>query len=428
MTTKRSEIVIVGAGFGGLRATVLLARGLRRLGCSAQYKIQLVEAHSYHTYTPTLYEVATTAQQAASMRGLRDVVTVSLKELVGSLPVEVVVGRVESVEVDEKKLRLDSGEALNYEYVVLAPGAQVNDFGIVGISEYAFPLKTFTDAVRLREKITMLSEGWSGKEFKVVIGGAGPTGVELAGELSQWLCPESEMLPKTCRAAITLVDGAPTVLPGFVPAVVARAQRRLDELGVAGEYGSFISEVTESDVRLINGATVPYDLFVWTGGIKQPEILKNSGFAKDERGAVLVDEQMQLGIPALDERMRSHAYGVGDAVCFVDSVSGKMAPATATAALDQAAVAAANILEEIAFATHKKTRPAFVSYQLRDYPYVIPIGGKFAIAKVRSFVFAGFGGWLLKLLVEFKYLVSIMSFARAVVIWTKGVRVYVKND
>jgi len=123
-----------------------------------------------------------------------------------------------------------------------------------------------------------------------------------------------------------------------------------------------------------------------------------------------------------DLKLYGKIYGLGDAVCFYDPVTGKPIPGVARAALSQAKVVAHNVFCDIQKNKNRK------KYKPMEYPYVIPIGGKWAIVKIGPFVIAGFCGWILKGLVELNYLLSIMPFFKAIKLWLTGLRIFVQND
>jgi NADH dehydrogenase len=137
---------------------------------------------------------------------------------------------------------------------------------------------------------------------------------------------------------------------------------------------------------------------------------------------------MQCIPESADLRFHGSIYGIGDSICFINPKTNTPVPGTARAAMTQATIAAHNIMQEILFAEGKISKANVKAYEPKNYPYVIPIGGKFAIAKLGSVIVSGFWGWVLKGLVELNYLFSIMPFRRAIPIWFKGLSIFIKND
>lgn len=412
------HIVILGAGFGGLRAAFVLGKGLRAHNLCGEYDITLVDRNSYHTYTPLLYEVATTSPETVSLSGLHEVAAYAVHGLVSDLPVRFLQDDVTAIDTAGSRIMFRSGEPIQYEYLVMAAGAEQNFFDIPGLKEHALPLKTFADALAVRDAIR--SAVVRKRAVSVVVGGAGPTGVELAGELKSWCGELSEELP-SCAIDITLLQGPKTILEGFPAGIVARALARLKKLGVHVRTNARIVGARESRLALEDGSTVPFDVCVWTGGIKASELVRSLSIKTESRGRAEVQETMECVPHNPTLHISGKVYAIGDAVCVLDPQSGMPMPGVARAAIVQGGIAAMNILSSIRGGATKKYHP-------RHYPYIIPIGGKYAIAKIGPVVVSGFLGWTLKGLVELNYLLSIMPAWRAFKTWIKGLLIFVQND
>jgi len=172
------NIVVLGAGFGGLRAARLLGKGVKKLGLSGAYRVILIDRNPYQTYTPTLYEAATTSKTTANYLDLKSIVTLPVDGLIKGSGAEFMEDEVKSVDLVGGDIHCAKNN-LKFDYLVLAIGSVTNYFNIPGLEQHSMTLKTFMDAIKLRDKILDLYE--SGKEeIRVVIGGGGSTGVELA--------------------------------------------------------------------------------------------------------------------------------------------------------------------------------------------------------------------------------------------------------
>src|SRR5690606_450108 len=207
----RPRVIIVGAGFGGLYA----AKSLRH----APVDVLLIDAHNYHTFQPLLYQVATAALDASDVA--HQVRSVFKRQ--GNLRFRM--GRVTRVHEAERQVELERGERLDYDYLVLANGAVYNDFGTPGVREHAFVIKDLDKAVKLRGHVLSRLESAAVDASQVdagaltfVIVGAGPTGVEMAGALTELfdrvLPPEYPELDLRV-ARVVLVEMGPEVLPTF---------------------------------------------------------------------------------------------------------------------------------------------------------------------------------------------------------------------
>lgn len=409
-------IVILGAGFGGLRAAKLISQKLKsgRIDC----EIILIDRNDYQTYTPTLYEAATTSKETANYLELKKLVTFPVEELIRNTGIKFIHSEVESLDLVGGDIHCTNGEKLKFNYLVLAPGSETNYFGIPGLKENSLAMKTFMDSLKIRDVVLeKISE--KGK-IDVIIGGGGSSGVELAGEIKSWLCElEKE---KKCKANLKIIEAAPTVLPGFSAKVIKEAEKRLKFLGVEVISNEAIAKADKNKVILKTGNEIYYEVLIWTGGTKASDLLSAMPLKLEKRGRVEVAGGMECLPQTSDLKLYGKIYGLGDTVCFYDPKTQKPIPGVARAALSQASIVAHNIFCDLKGSKkHKEYRPM-------DYPYIIPIGGKWAIAKIGPLVIAGFFGWILKGLVELNYLLSVMQFWKAIKLWFKGLKIFIQND
>lgn len=416
----KKDILILGAGFGGLRASRTLSKKLTRAGLSSKYRITLLDKNDYHTYSPTLYEIATTSKEAANLCDLKQIVTFPVREILNGSGVNFVKAEVVDIDLKQKVVGLAGGEFLHFDYLLMALGAQVNFYNIPGLDQYAFTLKTFSDSVKIREFIAAKALDPKTGLFKVVIGGGGSTGVELASEIQTWLCSIGKNTDKICWATITIIEGESNILSGFSERVVKLARKRLDDIGAIRISKNRITELTESEVILKNSPPLSYDMFIWTGGVRPAKAILN--LSEKLEGKIQTDENMRL------LGFESGIYAVGDNSLHVDKKTGKPVPMVARAAISQASVAAKNIFAEIKKAETNRKNLQLKKYKPKSYPYIVPVGGKYAIASFKNFVISGYVGWFLKGLVELNYLSSIMPKFKALKIWLKGLKIFLQNQ
>ncbi|MDE2001693.1 MAG: FAD-dependent oxidoreductase [Patescibacteria group bacterium] len=427
----KKQIVILGAGFGGIKAARALLDGLRKLDLLGKYQVVLIDRHEYQTYYPTLYEVATTSKNLANQLDLKHIVTIPLAEIFQGKPLEFVKGGVVSLDLPAGDIHLADGRTQRFDYLVLALGSEPNYFNIPGLQEHALAFKTFIDAVKVRDAIwNILSEAPADKRVRIIIGGGGATGVELAGEVQAWICELEQQKISTCRASVTIVEAAPTVLNHFDPRVVGAVTRRLEKLGVALATGEIIQEVTPEHAALKSGKELDYDVFVWTGGVKSPALMADLPLKKEKHGKTEVAGGMACTPQTPDLKLYGKIYGIGDSVCFVNPKTQIPVPQLAEAAIGQARIAAHNILEEIKVAEGVSKQVKLKQYRPADeFSYVIPAGGKYAVAKVGPLILTGFFGWLLKGLIELYYLLfNVLPPLQAFSVWFHGLRIFIQND
>ncbi len=419
MDHQKKKILILGGGFGGLSCAKRLNYYFNKnQELCKDYEIILIDRHDYQLYTPTLYEIATTDEETANLIELKTIVTFPLSYALRKTKVKFLQGEVEKINLEEKYIMVkkeNETQKINFEYLVLALGNETNYFNIPGLKENSLPLKNFYDALRIRDKILAL-EHHGRENLKFLIAGAGPTGVEFAGELSLWL----KHLNKKHKYEIILIEANKEILPGFSEKIVKIAKKRLNQLGIKIKTNFLITEVKENQVISQEGEILDFDLLIWTGGVKAPEIVKDL-LLKTEKKGIIVSEEM-LCLP-LDEHLDlgDKVYALGDIACFYDPKTQKPLPGVARVALEQAKIVADNIVADIKNLPKKKYKP-------KEYPFIIPLGGKWAIAKFDKILIVGFLAWILKGLVELYYLVSILPLGMALSIWFHGLKIFIKND
>lgn len=425
--TERKNIAIIGAGFGGLRTALLIGKKLKKLKLETKYRIVLIDQNEYHTYTPTLYEVATNDPEHTSYAELREIVTMPIHNLIMGLPIDFTNTSVEAIDLKRGVITCKEAEPISFHWLVLAPGSEPNYFDIPGLEKLSTPLKTFRDSIEIREYI-LAALHRKAEPIKVVVGGGGSAGVEFAGEVRSWLNKLQIESRGNRRSEVTIIETASTVLAPFPQGVIRRATKRLARIGVRTITNERIASVRENMITLATNKTVPFDVLVWSGGVKPSAVMQPLALAKDTRGRVLVTDTMECTPAEHAEKSSGSIYGLGDAVIVINKKTNQPIPGTAHAALVEADVVSHNIIEEIRLKEGVGKAPNFKIFTPADYPYVIPIGGKFAIARIGRVIFSGLLGWILKGLVELGYLWSIMPFAKALRLCIKGFHIIIKND
>ncbi len=430
------KIVILGAGFGGLRAATVISKKLKSLNLLQKYEVVLIDRNDYHIYTPLLYEVATTSKKTADLSELHTVATCDLAQLTQNLSLNFIQGEVTAIDFSEGKINLAGGQVISCDYAIFALGSETNHFNIKGLKENSLPFKTFTDATAIRDAVLNFFESGppeaklaksGNNKLNIIIGGGGSTGIELAGELK--MC-QGELAAEygQCRIGVTIIEAAPTILPGFSSKIVEIVKKRLRFLGVNIIEGEIVEAVRKNELTLRSAKKLPFDLFVWAGGVRAPLILAGGPLKTEVRGRIEVVEGMECLPKTPDLKIYPRVYAIGDNTCIYDLRTGKPMPGVARAAIEEADIAAHNLIEELKAETTENYKPKTKNYAPKEYPYVIPVGGKFAVAKLGPIIISGFLGWLLKGLVELNYLISIMPIRKALALWLKGLKIFIQND
>jgi NADH dehydrogenase len=327
------HIVILGAGYGG----IITARNLQRKMNYNEAKVTLVSKHDYHYITTHLHMPAagTDATKNSHIR---------IDEILDTQKIEFVKAAVTTIQKDEKKVVLDNGSLMSYDYLVVGLGSNPETFGIAGLHEFAFTKWTINGARLLQNHIEYQfakykTEPDHPEYLTFVIGGAGFTGIEFAAELAdrtKQLCEEYDIDPKAVK--LISIEAAPTALPGFDPELVEYAMKVLQEKGIEFKISTPIKECTPDGVILANGEEIKSATVVWTGGVRGNQIVEQSGF-ETVRGRVKVNEYLQA--PDAPE-----VFVVGDC-SVIFNAGGRPFPPTAQIAMQQGVVCAHNLLASI---------------------------------------------------------------------------------
>ncbi|TDK62346.1 NAD(P)/FAD-dependent oxidoreductase [Bacillus salipaludis] len=331
---RKPKIVIVGAGYGGLMTTVRLQK---LLGVN-EAEIVLINKNDYHYETTWLHEAS-----AGTLH--HDKVRYDIRNVVDRSKVEFIQDTVVEINKEEKKVILENDQ-VNYDYLVIALGGEPETFGIKGLKEYAFGITNVNSSRQLREHIEYqfatynMEEEKNDNRLSIVVGGAGFTGIEFLGELTNRipeLCQEYDV--DFQKVKITCVEAAPTVLPGFDPELVSYAVSQLERRGVEFLIGTAIKEATPEGIFVGKGDEEPYEIkagtVVWAAGVRGNAIIEKSGF-EAMRGRVKV--QPDLRVPGFDD-----VFIIGDSSLVINEEINRPYPPTAQIAMQQGEVVAKNI-------------------------------------------------------------------------------------
>lgn len=305
---KNKHIVIVGGGFAGVNMAM-------KLGNSEGIEVTLIDKNNYNFFTPLLYQLAT---------GFLDVSSICLPYRTifkDSDNLFFRMGEFQKVIPEEKKVVLPT-ETISYDYLVIATGTKPNFFGMENIEKNALPMKSIDDAVKLRNFLISEAEKYiqtddeveKRKMRNIVISGAGPSGVEVAGILAEMrnsiltdIYPELD----DEKMNIYLVDGAPSVLPPMSEKSQKYSQKSLENMGIEVQLNKMVSDYKDDKVEFKDGSHIETKTLIWTAGVVG---LKLNGFSDDsyEKGNRLkVDQYNKV-------ENTENIYAIGDA-CIMTS-------------------------------------------------------------------------------------------------------------
>jgi NADH:ubiquinone reductase (H+-translocating) len=334
ITLRKPKIVILGAGYGGLMTAVRL----QKLVGVNEADIVLVNKNDYHYETTWLHEAS-----AGTMH--HDKVRYEIRNVIDKSKVEFVQDTVLEINKDEKKVILEKNE-ISYDYLVIAIGGEPETFGIKGLKEFAFGITSVNSSRQLREHMEYQFATYNMEEEKkeerlsIIVGGAGFTGIEFLGELTNRipeLCHEYDV--DFNKVKIICVEAAPTVLPGFDPELVKYAVSQLERKGVEFLIGTAIKECTPKGIFVAKGEDEPHEIkagtVVWAAGIRGNALVEKSGF-EAMRGRVKV--QLDLRAPGHDD-----VFIIGDSALMINEEINRPYPPTAQIAMQQGETCARNL-------------------------------------------------------------------------------------
>lgn len=415
--TERERVVIVGAGFGGLT----VARELT----GEPVDITIVDRHNFHTFQPLLYQVATAGLNSA------DVALPVRAMFQGQPNVGFRHGAVTAVDWDRRVVRLDDEAEIGFDHLVVATGAATNTFGIPGAAEYGFPLYTLDDAVRLRNQVleqfeaadadlSLLDAG----ALTFVVAGGGPTGVEVAGALTELF---DHVLRKdfsrldVSRSRVVLVEMAASLLTSFRPASQRHALESLRGRGVEVRLDTAVKEVTRRAVTLAEGETIACHTLVWAAGIQANPLAGALGVRTGAAGRLVVGPDLAIA-------GRPGAYAIGDIAEIVDAKHGPL-PQLAPVALQSGRHVARQIVR-------RRAGLATTPFRYRDKGTMATIGRRAAVAELPGGIslrgttawFAWLGLHIVFLLGFRNRLSVLLSWAWNYLTYDRGPRMIFKSD
>lgn len=391
----KKKIVIIGAGFGGLSAARKLAK--------SQFDITIIDKANYHLFQPLLYQVATAALSPGD-------IAKPIRSLVSSFNnTKVLLGEVKSVDKLNKTLRVND-ETHVFDYLIVATGVRHSYFGNDVWEKYAPAMKTLGDALKIREKILLSMEEAEAEDNELekqkylnyVIIGGGPTGVELAGAISEIV--NKNIIPdfKNITASMTkvfLVEALPRILSTYPESLSRKALKDLQALEVEVLLGKKVTSVSDEGVE-IGEKFIPTKNVIWAAGNESSPLIKTLEIETDNIGRAIVEED--LSIPE-----SPNIFVIGDAAA-VDDGKGQYLPGIAPVAIQQGQYVANIIMNPNS--RRKK-------FKYRDRGMMATIGKAKAVGVVKGINVSGLIAWLGWSLVHILYLISFRNKLKVLAEW-----------
>ena len=395
--SRKPRVVVIGAGFGGLWAVRTLA--------GAPCDILVLDRNNYHTFLALLYQVAAAELEAED-------IAYPVRSIFGKFPaVDFALAQARRIDIEKRLVETDN-QVFPYDYLILATGSVPHSFGIRGVEEYAFFLKTLEEGVTLKNHIICCFErvarqvdtaGSVGILTFVIVGG-GATGVEYAGALSELVHGPivSDYRKIDFRSVrIILLEGSDSLLGSMPESIRSYTFEKLGKMGVEVRLRTKVMEVTPESVILDSDETISTRTVVWTAGVRGEPLASLSGIPTGRDGRVSV-------LPTLQIPTHAEIYIVGD-LARIDA-NGHTLPMVAQVAIQSAVAAAQNIGRQIA-----KQEP--LPFRYHDRGSMITIGRNSAGVAIGSRTYTGFFAWLLWLVIHLFNLIGFRNRMMVLINW-----------
>ncbi len=403
-----TPVLVLGAGFGGLAC----ANELASHGIDAT----LIDQRNHHTFQPLLYQVATAGLDVDDICFTTRAIAAK-KDSMNALQ-----ARVTSIDLDQRVVHTDRGPVGPWRALVIALGATTADYGVPGVADCAFGLKSAAEATAIRDHVIDSFETASkgsatpGAATSVVIVGGGPTGVEMAGGFAELfdrvLTKDFPEIDRT-DMSVTLVEAGPRLLSSLHPKLGERARVRLERMGVRVELETTVDAVHADRVSLGDGREIDAATTIWAAGIRANPLADSLGAERTRGGRIVVDDHLRL--PGHDD-----VYVVGDI-----AATRNPAPQVAPAAMQ----GGRHVAQQIAGSAN-------APFAYRDKGSMATIGRNAAVVELpRSIRFGGFAGWVswlflhLVMLIGFRNRLNVLvNWAWNYLTWDRGSRIVVDLD
>ena len=384
------HVVIVGGGFAGL--------GVCRKLAGRPVSITLVDRANHHLFQPLLYQVAMAGLSPAD-------IAIPIRAVLRRQPnARVIMAEAVGVDFEGRRLLLHDGEALGYDYLVVAAGASTNFFGREQTwGTHALGMKSLEDALEMRRRVLVAFEAAEREPDAearrrlltfVVIGG-GATGVEVAGalsELSRYVLADDFRAIHASDARVVLIEAGSRLLAGGFEADLAEVARaQLVELGVEVRLNTRVEDISEGSVHLAN-ETLEASTILWTAGVQGRRLATLLGSALDRSGRIIVEPD--CSVPGHPE-----VFAIGDIAAFVPEGEEHPLPGLAPVAMQQGRYVARAILARIAGHEPKPFRYV-------DKGIMATVGRSRAVAQSGGLKLSGFAAWMMWLVVHIWFLIT----------------------
>jgi len=402
MPTRVPNVVVIGAGFAGLK----VCQGLRK----TPVNVALFDRNNYHLFQPLLYQVASAALSPA------DIAFPIRAIFRNQQNINIVLAEVKDIDLGRKVIKTADME-IDYDYLVIATGATHSYFGKGDQwAKYAPGLKRVEDALEIRKRILLayeeadneLDEASRRAKLTFVVVGGGPTGTELAGALREIAAEKIQEDYRTVVGStvrVILVEANDRIMKQFDPALSEKAKKTLERMGVEVRNNARVTEIDDEGV-CVGDERIPANNVFWAAGVQASPLGKSLGCELDRAGRVKVNPDCSVsGHPEV--------FVIGDQAALTDA-KGVTVPGLAPAAMQMGKYVAKVIRQEVTAHVPVEKRQPFVYF---DKGTLATIGKARAIADIRGWKFSGFFAWILWSIVHLMFLVSFRNKLLVMINW-----------
>jgi len=388
----RRHVVIVGGGFGGLACAKRLAR--------APVHVTLLDRSNHYLFQPLLYQVAMAGLSPAE-------IATPIRSVLRNQPnARVLLADVTSVDPERRRVLLrDEPAVVEYDFLVLAQGAENHYFGHDDWAKVAPGLKDLDDAVEIRRRVLLAFEAAEREDdpelrrrhLSFVVIGGGPTGVELAGaiaELATYVLSRDFRSIRPDATRVVLVEGSPRILPSFDESLSERARQSLEAMGVEVRTDTRVTGIDATGVSA-GGSRLEASTVLWAAGVRAVKLGASLGVPLDRQGRVVVGSD--TSVPGYPE-----VFCIGDAACFTPEGDTEPLPGVSPVAMQQGRFVARQIVRSLEGAPRERFRYV-------DRGIMATIGRSRAVARIGKLKLWGFPAWLAWLLLHIVYLTDFRS-------------------
>lgn len=378
----KKKIVILGGGYGGL----ITSRKLEKLLKENEAEVTLINKHEYHY-------IATQLHKTGAGTASDDKITLHIPHLLKTKKITFKKATVNTVDFNQQQVHLENGEKVNYDYLLLSLGYEVDTFGIPGVEENAFKIRSFRSTKAIYNHMLHQFEAYQidkdPSRLTFVVAGAGFTGVEMIGELVEAipaLCKKHEVPINKTR--IINIEASDSVLPGFDKKAIDFTTDYVQKHGVELMTSTKIVECSPTSLMLSDGTDLSARTLIWSGGVRGNKLLEQLDIPV-EKSRVKVDSYLRV-------QGKENVFCIGDAARFMKNETDALPP-TAQVAIQQAEVCGPNLIAAIRGESLK-------AFEYHHKGTVASIGNTAAVGNVFGFKISGLFAAFMKQVIEAKYL------------------------